>query len=169
MGDDGGAALITAAWNITKDVATLMQNSAQVHMAGRAFALPAGKHPEDLDWAGQADKTVQYVLNWGSILADWGISSGTSLRLGATWSYGGQLDGAGRFLHDAYLWAIPDHTGLGQDFDVTGQFGDAVLESRTGVLSGSITVVQTYLTMHMETIQFDIKLRGDGGGYIKRM
>jgi hypothetical protein len=169
MGDDGGAGVITAAWNITKDVATLMQNSQQVHMGGRAFALPADKHPGDLDWAGQADQTVQWVLTWSSRAADWGLSSGTSLRVGATWSYGGQLDGSGRFLHDAYLWAILDHSGLGQDFDVTGQFGDAVLESRTGVLSGSITVHQSVLTMHMETIQFDVKLRGDGGGRIKRM
>jgi hypothetical protein len=30
-------------------------------------------------------------------------------------------------------------------------------------------VHQSFLTMHMETIQFDVKLRGDGGGRIKRM
>lgn len=168
MGDDGGAALITAAWNIVKDVAPLMQNSQTVDMGGRAFALPAGKQPQDLNWEGQADQTLQYTLNWGSTAQEWGLSSGTSLRVGATWSYGGQLDGSGRFLHDAYLWAILDHSGLGQDFDVTGQFFDAVLEGRTGVLSGLITVNQTYVGMHWETIKFDVKIRGDGGGSIRR-
>jgi len=168
MGDDGGAALITTAWNIAKDVATLMQNSEHVEMSGRAFALPSGKHPEDLNWEGQANKTLQYALNWGSTGQEWGISSGTSLRVGATFDYGGQLDGSGRFLHNAYLFAIPDHIGLGQGFNITGQFHDAVMEGRTGVVSGVITVNQTYCRLHWETIMFDVSVRGDGGGYVRR-
>jgi hypothetical protein len=168
MGDDGGAALITTAWNITKDVASLMQNGQHVEMGGRAFALPAGKHPEDLNWEGQADKTLQYTLNWGSTLQELGLSSGTSVRVGVTFDYGGQLDGSGRFLHNAYLWAIPDYIGIGQNFDVNGQFFDAVMEGRTSVLSGVITVNQTYGKVHWSTTKFDVRIKGDGGGYVRR-
>lgn len=168
MGDDGGAALITVAWNITKDLATLMQNSASVEMPGRAFALPEGKEPHDLDWAGQRPKDLEYALTWGSTAQEWGVSTGTQLRVGASWKYGGQLDGSGKYLHDAYLWAILDHSGLGQDFEVKGNFGDAVMEGDTSVLTGDITVVQSYVTMHWQDFKFDVEIRGDGGGSIRR-
>lgn len=168
MGDDGGAALITTAWNITKDLATLMQNSETVSMPGRAFALPEGKEPHDLNWAGQREKDIPYALTWGSTAKSWGVSTGTQLRVGASWKYGGHLDGVGgKFLHDAYLWAILDHSGLGQDFNVVGHFGDAVMEGDVAVLSGDITVEQTYVMLHWQTFKFDVSIRGDGGGYVR--
>ena len=40
-------------------------------------------------------------------------------------------------------------------YPVTGQFHDAVTEGRTRVLS-------------WETIKFDVRIKGDGGGYVRR-
>src|SRR5690348_2930944 len=108
----GDAITFTDVWNAAKDVASIMQNGESVHMPNPAFAVPSGHQPGELDWADEAEQTVGYALTYSSFAADHGASTGTSLRIGCTWRYGGRLQGAGRFLHEARLWAILDYSGL---------------------------------------------------------
>jgi hypothetical protein len=165
----GESSTVTEVWNIAKDVASIMQNSESQRFPNPASAVPAGHQPSDLDWADEAEETRSYTLTWGSYAADLGLSSGTSLRVGVTWRYGGRLEGQGRYLHLAELWAILDHSGLGQRFDVQGSFGDAYLRGNTGVLVGSITVQQTYARMHWADIHFNVEVTGAGGGYVRKV
>lgn len=155
-------------WNAAKDVASIMQNGESVHMPGAAFAVPSGHQPGELDWADEAEQTVLHTLTYTSWAADNGVSSGTSLRVGCTWRYGGRMQGAGRFLHEARMWAILDYSGLGQNFDVTGSFGDAYLRGQTGVLGGTIEVQMQYVHLHWASIRFQVEITGTGGGYIRR-
>lgn len=162
MGDQ--AITFTEVWNAAKDVASIMQNGESVHMPPHAFAVPANHQPGELDWAEEHNGDVSATLTWSSTAAEWGLSSGTSLRIGASWKYGGRLNGAGRFLHEARLWAILDHSGLGQNFNITASFGDAYLRGQTGVLSGNVRIEMTYVRLHWTTIEFDVELTGAGGG-----
>lgn len=164
----GDTITFTDVWNAAKDVVTIMQNGESAHMPGRAFAVPSPHQPGELDWADEHEKDLSYTLTWSSKAAEWGLSSGTSLRVGASWKYGGTLQGSGRFLHEARLWAILDYSGLGQNFDVTGSFGDAYLRGQTGVLGGNIRVEMKYVRLHWTTIEFDVELDGVGGGYLRR-
>lgn len=162
------AVSFTDLWNAAKDVASIMQNGESQHFPNPACAIPSGHTPGDLDWADEAEQTLTYTLTWGSIAADIGLSSGTSLRIGVTWRYGGRLQGQGRFLHEARLWAVLDYSGLGQTFDVQGSFGDPYLRGNTGVLVGTINVQQKYARMHWADIDFDVEITGAGGGYVRK-
>jgi hypothetical protein len=168
VGEGGGGPSFTDVWNAAKDVASIMVNGQTQHMPNRAFAVPSGQQPGALDWANEAEQTLQYGLTWGSTATDWGLSTGTSLRLGVTWKYGGHYQGQGLFLHDAQIWAVLDHSGLGQNFDVSASFGDAYLRGQTGVVSGSIRVEQKYIRLHWSDIEFSVEISGDGAGHIRR-
>jgi hypothetical protein len=145
-----------------------MQNGESQAFPNAACAIPAGHTPADLDWADEAEISRSYTLTWGSVATDLGLSSGTSLRVGVTWRYGGRLQGQGRFLHEARLWAVLDYSGLGQTFDVQGSFGDPYLRGNTGVLVGTIRVQQKYVRLHWADIEFDVEITGTGGGYVRK-
>lgn len=165
MGDQ--AITFTEVWNAAKDVATIMVNGESQSMPPRAFAVPAGHQPGELDWAEEVSDGKLYTALWGSKATEWGVSSGTQLRLGVDWKWGGRLNGAGRFLHEARLWAILDHSGLGQNFNITGSFGDAYLRGQTGVLSAVIRVEMKFMKLHWTDMEFDVEVTGAGGGFIR--
>lgn len=166
MGDQ--AVTFTDVWNAAKDIASIMQNGESQQFPNPAFAVPSGHQPGELDWADEAEDTKSYTLTWGSTATSWGLSSGTSLRVGVTWRYGGRLQGQGRFLHEARLWAVLDYSGLGQNFNVQGSFGDPYMRGNTGVLVGTIKVQQTYARLHWADIHFDVEITGAGGGYLRK-
>jgi hypothetical protein len=154
-------------WNAAKDVASIMQNGESQHFPTPAFAVPASHNPGELDWTDEAENTLAYSLTWGSWASERGYSSGTLLRVGVNWRYGGRLQGHGRFLHEARMWAVLDYSGLGQNFDVEGSFGDPYLRGNTGVLVGAIKIKQTFGHMHWADIHFDVEITGGGGGYLR--
>jgi hypothetical protein len=158
----------TEVWNAAKDLASIMRNGESQHFPSPAFAVPKGQTAGDLDWADEAEMTKSYTLTWGSWAAEHGLSSGTSLRVGVTWRYGGRLQGRGRFLHEARLWAVLDYSGIGQTFDVQGSFGDPYLRGDTGVLVGTISVQQKFAHLHWADIAFDVEITGAGGGYLRK-
>ena len=163
MGDIGDV------WNIAKDTATLFVNGQSVSMGSRAFAVPSGMQPGQLEWSNAVDRTLQVTMNWTNRAKEWfGASSGTNLRIGVTWQAGGSAPGkAGAFLHDAYLFAIVDYVMLGQQLTVTGQFGDAVPTGNTAELSGLIDVSVKQFGIQQEQSQFDIRVRGNGAGTMR--
>jgi hypothetical protein len=165
MGDQPS---FTEVWNAVKDVASIMVDGESQHFPSPAFAVPKGHDPGDLDWADEAEDTKTYTLTWGSWASEHGLSSGTSLRIGVTWRYGGRLQGQGRFLHEARLWAVLDYCGLGQNFDIQGSFGDPYLRGNTSVLVGTIFVQQTYAHLHWSDTAFDVEITGAGGGYLRK-
>lgn len=166
MGDQSPS--FTELWNAAKDVATIMQNGESQHFPNPAFAVPKGHDAGELDWAEEAEMTLSYTLTWGSVAADYGVSTGTSLRVGVTWRYGGRLQGQGRFLHEARLWAVLDYSGLGQNFTIQGSFDDPYPRGNTGVLVGTISIQQTFARLHWADIAFDVEITGAGGGYLRK-
>jgi hypothetical protein len=160
----GDAITFSDVWNATKDVASLMVNSESVHMPNAAFAVPGGHQPADLDWADEFEQTMHVGLTWTNLAESIGLSSGVLLRIGATWKAGGKLNGAGRFLHEARLWAVLDYSSLGSGFEVTGSFGDPYLRGQTGVLGGVIEVHASYIHLHWETIRYQVEITGTGAG-----
>ena len=110
MGDIGDV------WNAVKDVATLFGSGQSQAMGARAFACPNGVQPGQLDWSNAQEGSLSYSVNLTNRAREWfGASSGTSLRLGVIWQYGGtSADHPGLYLHDAYLWAVLDYSAGGR-------------------------------------------------------
>jgi hypothetical protein len=136
MGDIGDV------WNEVKDTFTLFESGQSVQMGGRAFACPSGAHPGDLDWAKAGEQTVGDELEWTNWVKEHlGLSSGSKVRFGVTWNYGGTSpQHPGLYLHDAYLWGLVDYSTAGTDFTITGGFGDAVPVGNSAELSGWIRI-----------------------------
>jgi hypothetical protein len=160
-------------WNSVKDAATLFVNGQSVTMGQRAFACPKGVQPADLDWANgqQPDPPMQVSMVWSNWAKDnLGMSSGTSVRAGCIWTFGGTShEHPGLYLHDAYLWGLVDYSSAGTDYTITGGFGDAVPAGNTAELSGWIKIDMKYCKMHWESMQFDIRIRGNGYGTVTQV
>jgi hypothetical protein len=163
MGDIGEV------WNVVTDTVTLFQNGHSQNMGNRAFACPKGVNPGDLDWSNGGEHTVGVTKNRTNRAKDWfDLSSGSRLRLGCTWNYGGtSSEHPGLYLHDAYLWAVVDYVMLGENYTVTGGFGDAVPHGNSAELSGWINVDLTQFRIDMAQWRFDIRIRGNGYGVIR--
>jgi hypothetical protein len=170
-GEGGGGPSFEELWNAAKDVAILFQNGQSVDMGQRAFAVPSGKQPNDIQWQSDDEYTIQYALNYGSIAADWGVSTGTSVRVGVTWNYGyGTADDrGGNLIHNAYLWGLVDYSGLGQDFEISGHFSDQpIMVNGEAKLAGEIRVDMSYVSLHWETHFFDVRITGLGNGSVRK-
>lgn len=156
-------------WNAVKDTAVLFTSSGSQSMPDRAFALPAGTNPGQLDWGGAIDRTLEYSIALTNRAQEWfDLSSGSRMRIGATWDCNGRSDEhEGTYLHDAYLWAVLDYTSAGTSWDVRGQFGDAVPAGDTASLSGRIEVKMSFMGQHWFEKEFDIDLRGNGAGSLR--
>ncbi|HEX9258739.1 MAG TPA: hypothetical protein VF855_04320 [Acidimicrobiales bacterium] len=162
MGDIGEV------WNAVKDTVTLFGSGHSQAMGQRAFACPQGMQPGQLDWSNQVERQVEWALDWTNYARSIGLSTGSRLRVGAVWQAGGTAQGrAGLYLHDAYLYAILEYSAAGTNYTVTGAFGDAVPIGNSAELSGQIIMSYTQFGMHMEERQFDLRLRGNGSGYIR--
>jgi len=163
MGDIGEV------WNIVTDTATLFQNGHSQSMGERAFACPKGVSPGDLDWSNGGEHTLAYAKTWTNRAKEWfDLSSGTKLRIGCTWNYGGTSpQHPGLYLHDAYLWAVLDYSSAGTSYEVKGGFGDAVPYGNSAELSAWINIDMKFLGMHWEEHRFDIRIRGNGYGILR--
>jgi hypothetical protein len=163
MGDVGDV------WNAVKDTATLFSNHQSISMGQRAFACPNGVQPSGLDWSNGAEQTLTVTKTWTNRAREWfGMSTGTQLRIGCTWTYGGSsTDHPGAYLHDAYLWAVLDWSTLGDDFTITGGFGDAVPYGNTCELSGWIDIVDRQFTIQQGQYRYDLRVRGNGAGTLR--
>jgi hypothetical protein len=169
--EGGGGPSFTELWNAAKDVAILFQDGQSVDMGTRAFAVPKGLEPTDITWESGQEETKQYTLNWSSLASELGVSSGTSAPVGVTWTWGyGTSDiGSGYFIHNAYLWGYVDYSGLGQDVEITGQFfPDPIMVQGVAKLTGTVRVDMTYLTLHVQSVLFDVAITGYGSGRIRR-
>lgn len=155
-------------WTVLGDTVTLFENGQTKDLGARAFACPKGVTPPELDWSRGGQETLSYAKTWSNRAREWlDLSSGTQLRVGCTWSYGGSSpDHPGLYLHDAYLWAVLDFSSAGTDFEVTGGFGDAVPHGNSAELSGWIVITMAYLGMHWEEHRFDLRIRGNGYGVL---
>lgn len=165
MGDIGDV------WNAVKDVATLFGNGQSQAMGTRAFACPQGVQPGQLDWTNGQEGTLTLGVNMTNNARElFGMSSGCSLRLGVIWQFGGtSSQHPGYYLHDAYLWAVLDYSSAGTNFTVTGSFGDAVPVGNSAELSGQINMEMTFMGMHWEQRQYDIRVRGNGAGRMRQI
>ena len=166
MGDVGEV------WNAVKDTATLFSNKQSINMGQRAFGCPNGMQPSQLEWGNSATQDkLNKTLTWTNRAREWfGLSTGTQLRFGCIWTYGGtSRDHPGSYLHDAYLWAVLDWSTLGDDFTVTGGFGDAVPHGSTVEVSAWIDIVDRQFTVQQGQYRYDIRILGDGSGTRRRV
>jgi hypothetical protein len=157
-------------WNAVTDVATLMESNTSYAMGQRAFCVPKGLQPMDLLWSEQAEHHIWDRASQTSTCAQYLWCDDTQIRLGVVWSFGGTYQGGGRYLHDAYMYAVADSTLLGTSYDVTGSFSPTPVTVGNGVaqLQGTIFVAGKFARMHNRDWRWDFTIQGDGAGWLVR-
>jgi len=164
MGDIGDV------WNMVKDTATLFANGQSVQMGARAFACPKGLGPSDLDWSSGSHMELEGdELEWTNWAKEYlGLSTGTKLRFGAVWDYGGRSkQHPGAYLANAYLYAIRDYASAGVDFTITGGFMDPLPKGSVVELPCWVRIEKKQFWMEAGTWQYEGAIRGNGSGYFR--
>jgi hypothetical protein len=163
-------------WNAVHDVATLIDSDTSYAMGQRAFVVPKGLQPWDLDWSEQTDGDMRVQRRWGNRCSDEYLDLGifeisidcspTLVRSGVSWKAGGRYEGKGRYIHDAYLWAVADSTSMGVTVNAQGSFSSTPVTVANGVaqLTGEITVKIKQFGLHFTDLIYDIVIQGDGYG-----
>jgi hypothetical protein len=169
----GDAVSFPDVWNAVKDVASLCENNVHVAMGNRAFVAPAGKHPMDLNWDQQIDRTLQLTHRNDTYASEYtdGLFSPLIYRVGLQWKAGGTADGHGLFLHEAALFCVVDSTALGSSVDASGSFSDSpYMVSGVAQLEGTIEVAIKELggALVVENLRFNVLATGNGAGYIRQ-
>jgi hypothetical protein len=155
-------------WNSVKDTASIFENNQSVHVGSYAFACPKGLQPNDLDWSHGSEMQLQAdELEWTNWAKETlGLSSGSKLRIGAIWTYGGSTPQyPGLYLANAHLYAVLEYSSAGTDFTVTGEFGEPMPRNNSAELPCKIRVDKKQFYMHVGTWEYTGKIRGDGSGY----
>ena len=158
-------------WTISAGTVTMLQDGRSQDTGLRAFACPTGMYPSDLDWSRGGQQTMSRSLTWSNPAREFfGLSSGTQLRIGCTWSYGGRsASHPGLYLGDAYLWSVLDYSSAGTRFEVAGGFSDASRHGNSAELRGWITARLTYTSRDWGQWRCEVRIRGDGSGYLSRL
>lgn len=161
-------------WNAVGDVATLIDSGATYNMGERAFVVPKGLQPWDLDWSEQFDRDLAVQKRWGNRCSDEYLDLGifeieidcspTVVRCGVSYKAGGRYEGKGRYIHDAYLWAVADSTSLGVTVNASGHFSTTPVTVANGVaqLTGEIHIKIEQFSMHYKDLFYDVLIQGDG-------
>lgn len=155
-------------WTAITDVAETLSSEASFNLANNGFVLPRAASSADqlAGWHGDPHQ-IEQALRWGSTCSDWGICSPTRVRLGMLWYFGGRLDGRGRYIGNADVYAIVESLGLGQRLDVEASFDNPMtVDNYVAQLSGQITVEHYYMRMLEATYRLQFQIRGDGAGRI---
>lgn len=158
-------------WTISPGKVNLLLDGTSQDVGARAFVCPTGMHPAELDWSLGGQQTMSRSLTWSNAAREFfGLSSGTQLRIGCTWSYGGRSPRhPGLYLDDAYLWSVLDYSSAGTRFEVTGGFGDASCHGNSAELRGWIAARLTYLSQDWGQWDHEVRIRGDGSGCLNRI
>lgn len=143
-----------------------------VKAMGRAHALPRSvvSDPDLLrDW--QSNRQIGFRWYSSSPLADVGLGTATDFTVLVNWDFGGHMNGAGRFIKDAYAYVSV--AGIGEtyrydvscDFDMPSYTGAAA--SPTAYIEGRIEVTANRtLTGFQWSRSRHFTIRGDGSGEI---
>ncbi|MGZ4723569.1 MAG: hypothetical protein ACXV8L_05070 [Ilumatobacteraceae bacterium] len=152
-------------WSAVGDVAHELTGEGTVQLASNGFALPRGvSSPDQLTGWSDAYAHVREGMVWKS---QWFIllTTPTRIRLGATWYYGGGVEGKGRYIANANVYFIIDSIGWWEKFKVESHF-DQPLIVGNGVaqLSGSINVSYYEESSLSQTLHAELLMHGDSYG-----
>lgn len=154
-------------WNAVTDVAELMDSNTSISMGERAFVAPKGLQPWDLDWSSQFDRHMWLPKRWTSVCSEYLWCDETKIRVGVVWWAGGNYQGRGLFIHDAYMYAVADTTGTAVGVDVKGQFSDTpVMVGGVAQLTGTITLSKEQFSLSDGNFRWDFWIQGDGAGQL---
>jgi len=156
-------------WNGVKDVAELMQSNVSKNMGERAFVAPKTKQPWDLDWTDHWPRHIAHYAYRTSWCSKNLWCDDTDVTVGVVWSAGGKYEGQGRFLHDAYMYAVAHTTLAGDNLTCTGKFSDTpVMINGVARLEGWIELDVKQFKMHDGSYRWDFWIMGNGAGEITR-
>jgi len=139
-------------------------------LEGKANSLPAGTKTdsEGMNWGSGGKKRLTVPLRWTSTLSDWGIASETDVAVICGFQWGGTYNGKGHYIANLRLGFTVDKIGLGQSFDLSGEFNDPTPggseDDPIASLGAVIKLTHRYVTMVMESYTINFVANGDGSG-----
>ncbi|MGH9119050.1 MAG: hypothetical protein ACRD0A_14560 [Acidimicrobiales bacterium] len=157
-------------WNSVTDVAQLLESNSSRNMGERAFVVPKGLEPWDLDWTHQTARHIVDSARRTSFFSRNMWCDETRVRVGVVWQAGGRNDGKGWFLHGAYMYAVTETTLAGDSPSASGKLSATPVTVGNGVahLEGSAELDVRQFGMHDGSCCWDFWIRGDGSGQIQR-
>lgn len=169
---DGAAVSVNFAdvWTAVTDVARTLSTEASTNLVDNGFVIPRGvSSPNELsDWVGSPHQ-IEESLRFPSWASDNVGTTETRIRFGAIWYFGGRLEGRGRYIGNADIYAIVGGLGLGHRFNISASFDNPLtVDNNVAQLSGSLTIERYYWRMLEDTYRFQFQIRGNGGGQIWR-
>lgn len=165
---DPPAAPVGSLVNPCSATVTLLEANESRPMQERAAAVPRAAAPDELDWSEEREHQIELTKQWTSLGASWGVAAPSVVRLGCVWTSAGRWHGHGRYLRDAYLYAVADTTGLGQRYGCTGGFLPEPTQDSAGVaeLHGWLRLSWSEHGAAPVTYDLGVAVRGDGAGRI---
>jgi hypothetical protein len=153
-------------WTAVTDVARTLDTEATTSLADNVFVIPkCVSAPGDLTgWYGTPG-VLQQGLRYTSIASEYFGTSETKIRFGVSWYFGGRLNGNGRYIGNADVYAIVDGLGLGSSFEIDGQFDNPLtMDNYVAQLSGQLHIKRYYWRMLEDSYRYQFYIRGDGAG-----
>lgn len=152
-------------WSAVHDVGDWYSSEASSNLVSNAFVIPKGvSSPNELTgWHGDARNLYQ-SNTWSGTLSD------TRIKTGATWYFGGQHGGQGRYLGNAGVYFVIDEIGSFEKFYVDAAFDNPLtLDGGVAQLSGQVTVRYYEWGSLSSQIRYQFAMRGDGSGNFYRL
>jgi hypothetical protein len=155
--------------NLASSAVTLLKDNVTQSMGRLATALPRGVDPLATGGGWQrVPRPMVMTVRWPALHPTFADDS--VLDLGVLWTYGGSVEGRGRFIKDAEAYVKVESVGSTYDFDVTAKFADSGTPIGTepvAMLTGTFNVVRSRVVFGtVDSCVFGFKILGDGSGQI---
>ncbi|GAB6859888.1 hypothetical protein [Microbacterium xylanilyticum] len=153
--------------NLASSAVTLLKSNETQSMGSLATALPRGVDPLKTggNWRRVTNPLVM-TITWPALHPT--FASDTVISLGVIWTFGGSVDGKGRFIKDAEAYVKVGSVTATYSFDVTAKFaesGTPIGSEPVAMLTGTFNVVRSRTIFGVvDSSVYGFKILGDGSG-----
>lgn len=153
--------------NLASSAVTLLKSNETQSMGSLATALPRGVDPLKTggNWQRKSTPLVM-TITWPALHPT--FASDTVISLGVIWTFGGSVDGKGRFIKDAEAYVKVGSVTATYNFDVTAKFaesGTPIGSEPIAMLTGTFNVVRSRTVFGVvDSSMYGFKILGDGSG-----
>ncbi|AKU16613.1 hypothetical protein [Luteipulveratus mongoliensis] len=158
--------------NTTTQIFKILDNNVTTSMGKLATALPKDVDAlaTDGNWV-RRDHAMILPLVWPAKYPE--LNDDDVVNLGLIWTYGGSVNGEGRYIKDAEAFATVGHISLGYTIDVSVRFADTgtpVGDEPIAMITGTFNVRQRRtLIGELPSCVIGFTLMGDGRGTMKEL
>ncbi len=158
--------------NTASSVVKILDSNVTASMGSLASALPRGVDPLSTggNWQ-RVEKPLLVTLTWAALHPT--FSSDSVLNLGVVWTFGGSVNGTGRYIKDAEAYVTVGYVASTYYFDVSVKFaesGTPIGPEPIAMLTGTFNVRRSrIITGIQDSLMLGFKILGDGSGVLTEL